>query len=395
MNAQPPDEIAPLAKRMGQVMRRFRVAHPLSPPVWDSGIHTILTSPDGQPATKALVWYPSPGCGHARTGGCTYCNFGENTGLARMSHKLRDDYVFDRFNQQLARLDPGTRFIHLGPGGSVLAEHELSEPLRHRMYLALSRFPFLESVGIETRAAGLTVAMIEDDIVHLPAGLSEFSVGFGLESSDDWVRSVAINKRLSLPSLLAALHNISEANRRSRGPRVTADIYVFLKPPFVTEQEAIIDAARSVEWAFDNGAATVSVFLGTVKEQTLCAWLAEQTDPPPFRYEPPFYYSAFEVLRLLAPPLAARTLFLGLVSGVPFRKGPRCCSLCGPYLSGLLTAHNVTRERALLDVARQVRCACRDNWQASLDLRPPLSLPQRLRAYVERLELVNFETNDG
>ncbi|CBS87287.1 hypothetical protein [Azospirillum lipoferum] len=367
-------DVAALARRMVRLMRRFRQDHPLSAKHWPAGIYMLPIRLDGRPAAKTLVWYETEGCQWSIKSGCTMCNFGQ------AATRPSDDDVVRSFKEQIDRLDPGTRYLHLGPGGSFLDWHELNPDARRTIYGELHRLRFLEGVGIECRAELVTPEYIAEALAWLPSTVREFTTGIGLESADDLVRLVAVNKKVPRKRLERAFEIIRGSSDPTR--RIVFDLYVLLKPPFLSEREAIDDAVRSIDWAFDRGADTVSVFLSSIKENTLCDFLHRQDGfVRPLRYATAYYHSAFEVLRMLAPSRAARTLFMGITSGIPAHGRPRSCPLCDHILSGALVAHNFSRDPALLDVAAAVRCDCRDKWLAELaEEHPPLStrLPRDL-----------------
>lgn len=363
---------------MAGLMAKFRQDNPLSAKQWPAGMYMLPIMLDGRPAAKTLVWYETQGCQWSIKSGCTMCNFGQ------AKDRPSDEAVVKSFLDQLDRLDPGTRYLHLGPGGSFLDWHELNPAARRVIYEALKRLRFLEGVGIECRAELVTPGYFVEALKWLPSTVREFTTGIGLESADDLVRLVAVNKKVPRDRLLRAFETIRTASDPTR--RIVFDLYVLLKPPFLSEREAIDDAVRSIDWAFDKGADTVSVFIASIKDKTLCDYLHKRTDlPTPFHYQTAYYHSAFEVLRMLSPSRAARTLFMGTTSGIPAYGRPRCCPLCEHILSGALVAHNFSRDPALLEVARSVRCDCRDKWLAELDVDlPPLS--SRIAGYIDQLE---------
>src|SRR5579884_2086014 len=108
------------ASRMERAMARFRRANPLPRGEWPAGMYMLPIRLDGRPGTKTLIWYESPGCAWSRKAGCTMCNFGMRNDTPS------PDAVVESFVAQIGRLDPGTRFLHLGPGGSVFHLTELS-----------------------------------------------------------------------------------------------------------------------------------------------------------------------------------------------------------------------------------------------------------------------------
>src|SRR5262249_4147358 len=149
-----------------------------------------------------------------------------------------------------------------------------------------------------------------------------------------------------------ALSCIQKMDKTQQKRRIVADCYVLLKPPFLTEGEAIEDAIRSITWAYERGVETVSLFVNTIKQNTICEWLSNQHQTPtPFRYTTPFLFSAIEVLAGLLPEYRRRTNILGFTSGTPYVGAPRACDLCWHVLHGIISAHNYTRDPALLSAA--------------------------------------------
>ena len=53
--------------------------------------------------------------------------------------------------------------------------------------------------------------------------------------------------------LEAAIQHVHSVNDEFPKIRAVVDCYVLLKPPFLTESEAIQDAIRSIDWAYDRG----------------------------------------------------------------------------------------------------------------------------------------------
>jgi radical SAM enzyme (TIGR01210 family) len=370
-----------LSRRMRALAQRFREKHPLQESPWRAGHYLIPIFSRGYPAHKTLIWYHNKGCVWARKAGCTMCNFGEREDVPL------DDGVVDDFVSEISRLDPGTKFLHLGPGGSVLQEKELSTRLRLRLIDALGSLPFLEGIGLETRAETVRLERLRLLCSAMPSHVTELAFGFGLESADDLILRVAVNKGEHVRDLEAAINHIHLVNREFPGLRVVVDCYVLLKPPFLTESEAIQDATTSIDWAYDRGVDTVTLFVNTVKENTLCWWLNRQKHyEPPLRYEPPFLLSAIDVLAGLMPERRARTGILGFTSGKPYVGAPRSCDLCWHVLHGLISAHNYTRHESLINVAREIRCDCRESWIRELSLPRDDSKPERFAAYISRIE---------
>lgn len=375
------NEIDSLARRMKQISRNFRMEFPLTSAPWNVGHYQIAICSHGRPAHKALVWYHNKGCAWAEKAGCTMCNFGVSDSVPN------DEKVAAGFEAEIAKLDIGTRFLHLGPGGSVLQETETNSELRARLFSTLRELPFLEGVGLETRAETIRVDRIEALARQLPLGVKELALGFGVESANELVLRVCVNKGERIRDLERALATVRKANHQIDRLAVTADCYVLLKPAFMNEREAIEDAIRSISWAYEAGAETVTLFANTVKENTICWWLSNQKDLlAPLRFRPPFLYSVFDVLGALPIDQRLKTNVLGFTSGSPFVGAPRSCPLCWNVLHGLIATHNYTRDPAILDCASQIQCSCRAEWQSEVFNPDENSLLERLPAYLEVLE---------
>ncbi|MFZ1641924.1 MAG: hypothetical protein WAV07_10960 [Candidatus Contendobacter sp.] len=374
-------EIDALARRMARVAYEFRRRFPLETAPWRSGHYLIPICSHGRPAHKVLIWHHNAGCAWARKAGCTMCNFGERRDVPP------EEFILADFEAELRKLDPGTRFLHLGPGGSVFEAKELPAELRAKLVSTLKILPFLESFGLETRANTIRQDRIEALLELLPRHVTELALGFGIESIDELVLRVAVNKSERCAEFVHALNEVIAVHRRQTFRRVVADCYVLLKPPFLTEAEAIEDAIRSITWAYDRGADTVMLFANTIKRNTICAHLASKTDAEiPYRYQTPWLYSVFEVLAGLPPDYRRRTGVLGFTSGNPYAGAPRACDLCWHVLHGLIAAHNYTRDPALIGAATELRCSCRNEFLRQLSQPAPAPLSERLAAYIGRLE---------
>lgn len=369
-----------LSRRMSRIAVRYRRQHPLPEPERASGSFPIASHIDGQPAIKTLAWFPSVGCWWSHSGGCTFCDFGE------MADPGSLDEVVASFEAHLADLDPGLRNLHLAPGGSFFSDRELDDETRRAIIQTTARFPFLRSLGFETRPDELTVPKLLDAVRDSPASVRDIYVGFGLEARSDLIREVTVNKGYGIDAVLSAKHVIDEVNGQQSRVRVHFETYVMIKPMFLTESEGIDEALRTVDWSYENGASTVVLFLNTVKEATLQHVLSEADAPSPLRFSPPFLRSGVEALRRLPADQRVRTVLLGVQSGVLAQGMPQGCELCRPVLLGALMAHNFTREASVLESAAASHCPCKASWEEALAVVPATSIRDRISDGLDLLE---------
>jgi radical SAM enzyme (TIGR01210 family) len=91
----------------------------------------------------------------------------------------------------------------------------------------------------------------------------EIEIGIGLETIDDNIRNYCVFKGFNLNAFKEAVERINERQNL----RVLA--YVLLKPPFISEAEAIVDVEKTIEEAFKLGVNAVSLEVMSIQEFTL------------------------------------------------------------------------------------------------------------------------------
>lgn len=258
--------------------------------------------------------------------------------------------------------------------------------LREEILERCSAIPSLRSVGLETRPSLVTLEKLTHTIECLPETVDDLTLGFGLECLDPLVREVAINKGYNTNHIDRAISVIEQANAAQSRVKVDFEVYVLLKPLFLTEREAIDEALRTIKWSFSRGATTVAMFMNTVKRNTIQGYLAARQDlDPPYRYQAPYYRTAIEVLRALPASARAWTQVLGPQSGVLAEGQPTGCQLCTPLLLGAIMGYNFTRDSAILEEAARAWCPCRGEWESALKITGP-PLAGRIEAGLATLE---------
>jgi radical SAM enzyme (TIGR01210 family) len=109
-------------------------------------------------------------------------------------------------------------------------------------------------------------------------------IALGLESSNDRVLRYSINKGFSRADYETAAKTIADAG-------IDLRTYVLLKPPFLTEAEAIADSKETIELA-SRFSKTISLNPVNVQKGTLVEKLWRN-----WAYRPPWLWSVLDVLR--------------------------------------------------------------------------------------------------
>lgn len=192
---------------------------------------------NGAPAKRLMIVLRTRGCEYAAKnhGGCTVCGFA--------NHALPDITDADILAQLAWALEEvslaGVDEIDLLTLGSFLNENEISGRARADLLGMIAQLDGIRRVSFESRSEYVSVAKLEECQRILGGRIVEF--GIGLESADDRVRNHVIRKGLSRDSFERVAAALAQAG-------LDLLVYLLIKPPHLSEDEAISDAAASVDY---------------------------------------------------------------------------------------------------------------------------------------------------
>jgi radical SAM enzyme (TIGR01210 family) len=328
--------------------------------------HSISSRKKKDPRRPAAAWVTSAligagkgtaisivlgtiGCSHAQSesGGCTMCSYL----LDGNREKPKADDLVQQFSSAMERVasSPAPLSVKLYTSGSFLDPDEVQEEARGRIFSLISDDLRVEEVVIESRPEFATPEVLEK--VRAALGSRRVELGIGLESSADLVRSICINKGFDLLAFKTALDTAANYGIGVRS-------YVLLKPPFLTERDAMEDAIRTIEDAGKIGVSTVSLNPVNVQKNTMVERLWERGN-----YRPPWLWSLVEVLtrgralldrqiNLLCDPVAAGK-----------SRGVHNCGQCDAKVVEAVRAFSISQHTAVFD---GLDCSCRRTWEHTL-----------------------------
>jgi radical SAM enzyme (TIGR01210 family) len=173
-------------------------------------------------------------------------------------------------------------------------------------------------------------------------------VALGLESANNALLRDSINKGFQFEDYQMAANTV-------KGSGATLKTYLLIKPPFLTEREAITDSTDSAKMIQEISDVIsfnpVNVQKGTLVERL---WRRDE-------YRPPWLWSVVKVLeecRNLGPRVVS------FPSGGGKRRGAHNCFECdGEFLSAIEDFSLGLRESL-----EDLHCDCREQWSDVLDL---------------------------
>ena len=306
-------------------------------------------TPDGIRQSLTII-LNTGGCRWARAGGCTMCGYvAESVEGGSVSHDALMDQIDVCLDHERERADAPGDLVKIYTSGSFLDEREVGAESRRAV---AETFADRERIVVESLPDFVEREKLTD---FTDVGL-ETDVAIGLETANDRVRRDCVNKYFDFADFVAASEEAA-----SVGAGIKA--YLLLKPPFLSEGEAVHDMIESVRRCADY-AHTVSMNPTNVQRYTM-------VDELFFRggYRPPWLWSVCEVLRETAD---ANAIVISDPVGHGSERGPHNCGECDDRAQTAITDFSLRQDPGVFD---QVSCACEHTWRAVMERETSYNLP--------------------
>jgi archaeosine synthase beta-subunit len=295
-------------------------------------------TPDGVRQSLTII-LNTGGCRWARAGGCTMCGYvAESVEGGSVSHEALMDQIQVCLEHERENAEEKSPLIKIYTSGSFLDEREVG---------ARSRGAIAETFGDRER---IVVESLPDFVER--EKLADFTeqglatdVAVGLETATDRVRHDCVNKYFDFEEFVAASEAATEA-----GAGIKA--YLLLKPPFLSESEAVEDMKRSIRRCAEY-AHTVSMNPTNVQRYTM-------VDELYFRggYRPPWLWSVAEILESTAD---ADAIVVSDPVGHGSERGPHNCGECDDRVQRAIKDFDLRQDPSVFE---QVSCECEATWEA-------------------------------
>ncbi len=194
---------------------------------------------EGKGANRLMIVLKTRGCEYARkTGGCTVCGF-----LNHADQRITGKEIIGQLDFVIGTFDLSeVEEIDILTLGSFLNDSEVDRGTRLEIMERLSKIVHVLRISIESRAEYVTVEKIKE-LKQALGGNKILEFGIGLESANDYLRNAIIKKGLSRKSFENTIAKVKEAEANLL-------TYLLIKPPHVSEKDAITDAVQSAAYVF-------------------------------------------------------------------------------------------------------------------------------------------------
>ena len=281
----------------------------------------------------------SLGCRWHKISGCSMCGYFADTHPVNVE-QVREQIVSAHDTYQ------GQPVVKLFSSGSFFAEEDLPPEARNS---------FLGSFGgkakkliVESRPEIIT----EEALSIFKKTESEVEVALGLETSNDQLLTYAINKGFTFKDYVKAASLI-----REKGMKVKT--YLLLKPPYLTEHEAIEDTTLSVRDALPYSD-TISINPMNVQNFTFVRYLWREK-----LYRPPWLWSLTSVLKQCHEQARENKVrLMSSPSGAGTERGVHNCGSCDGKVKKALEEYSLGGDVAVLE---ELSCGCWELWRDGLE----------------------------
>lgn len=289
----------------------------------------------GKEAKALSIILPTVGCRWRR---CNMCSYFED------SPKDSSIDLFTIFVEEFnGAYDDEIKKVKLFTSGSFLDQKEVNPDCAKKIISFLSEKGISE-VTLESRPEYVK----EEYLIEFKEnnGGLQIEVAMGLESSNNKILQHSINKGFTFEDYLSASKILKELDIKNKA-------YLMIKPPFLTEKEAIQDAIHSAI-DIEDIADVISFNPMTVHKNTLVEYLWNKGE-----YSPPWGWSILEILKEtsnLKPDILCHPVAFGR------SRGPKNCKICNREVEKRILEFSINNDPEILEYD----CDCKKEWEEEL-----------------------------
>ena len=313
---------------------------------------TTLSSGPGQ---AFIVLIPTVGCTWAlsKSGGCSMCGYPNDSTLDEKTDPAK--YFMQEWEKYSEEELKSVKAVKIFNSGSFIDPKEIPFSAQKKIFEKIATLNNVEEVIIESRPEYINLHKKElKELVDIIGGRPVW-IGVGLETSNDYINHSFINKGFSFEQFKMCVKNAEECGAHVKS-------YILLKPPFITEKEAIDDAVTSIIDSFKAGCKIVSLNPVTVHADTLVDALFKKR-----QYSPPWLWSVLEVLKQVAPHRPQDGKIICEPVAIGKERGPHNCGSCDQLVAQEIEYYSLYNEFS--PAISELSCDknCKEIWEWILE----------------------------
>ncbi|UCE36950.1 MAG: archaeosine biosynthesis radical SAM protein RaSEA [Thermoplasmata archaeon] len=273
------------------------------------------------------------GCAWGLSSGCSMCGYINDSARESVGE---EDLIY-QFQEAMKKYS-GEKIVKIYTSGSFFDEEEIPVSVQDKILNVLQEKT--EKVIVETRPEFVKTERLK--------GINKIEIAMGLESANDFVLENSINKGFKLDDYVKAATTINDLG-------IGVKTYLLIKPPFLTEKEAIEDTISSAE-KISKYTQTISFNPINIQKFTLVERLWRNRE-----YRPPWLWSVLEVLKNTSKLQGNRLMSSPTAGGT--KKGAHNCGKCDKNILEAIREFSLTQD---INHIEELHCECKDHWQYAL-----------------------------
>ncbi|ABR55638.1 archaeosine biosynthesis radical SAM protein RaSEA [Methanococcus aeolicus] len=289
------------------------------------------------------------GCKYAYdTGGCTMCSYlMDSSPIKITSENIINQFngVLDKYKEELEN-NSKNYSIKLFTSGSFLDEFEVPNDAMEHIFKTIGELNVKE-VAIESRPEYITNETMELIRKHINNDIN-VEIGVGIETANEEIRNISIHKGISNKDIEDA---ITTANKYAVGIKA----YLLIKPPFITEKQAMEDSINSANKYIEMGVSRISFCPSSIHKGSLVELLWKKN-----QYRPPFLWTVIEILKEVKSKNPDKLIMCD-TSGIPSNRGAhnKIDCECNYKIKEALGDYTLTQDLSLIE---NIDCECKTYW---------------------------------
>jgi radical SAM enzyme (TIGR01210 family) len=295
---------------------------------------------NGKTTDAYVIILRTRGCSWALSSGCTMCGYFNDS----MNAPVSEEDLIAQFDRAMERYH-GEPIVKLFTSGSFLDPHEIPASVQKHVLRILS--DRAQKISVESRPEYITDAVVSK--IQTLVKPKAFEVGIGLETSNDLLRTHTINKGFSFKAYTTAA-------KRLRHHEFGVKTYLLMKPPFITEKEALDDCIKTAKDVTPL-ATMLSLNPTNVQRHTVVEYLWKRD-----QYRPAWLWSIVEFLK--QSKKITDMLVKCDVAGGGSIRGAHNCGTCDHAVLAAIAQFSLSQK---ISVFKGLSCSCQEQWRDQLD----------------------------
>lgn len=335
-------------------------------------VHEYGYNDDGVYSSRIKIYLRSNGCVSAT---CTMCpmphetSYGNDALITSDNYLRQFDYAFK--NRTIDDYD----IVCVYNSGNWFVDREISPEARRGIYSTVAKSKS-KAMMVQSLPQFITPKAIDEAKIIL--GDKKLIVGIGLQSATDVVRNLCVNTTCTKPQFERATELLVENG-------YVPETYLMIKPPFLTESEAIQDTVDSVKYLDSLGLTNASICPTRISPHTVAFELAKRD-----LYEPPSLWTVVDILKVLRQEgVRIRVACLDIDGKDDNTMYPNGCETCSPKILDVLRRYNISGDASTLDTLSCDKCEAQHNTRLEEHYDSPFEerVNNFIQTYTEELSL--------